>query len=113
MKIALYGGIVLAIPFILYSSDSSFSGTEKHERVFFLRAFNDCGGALFAVSRSCYFFIPDITLPGMAQFNTWMHLETDIGEPRNISVFVIMFMLGMGVSFEIPVLLLTLVKKSV
>jgi len=39
-----------------------------------------------------------------------MHLETDIWRAEEYFSFVIMFMLGMGVSFEIPVLLLTLVK---
>src|SRR5205807_274228 len=79
MKIALYGGIVLAIPFILYFvGQFILPALKKHEKKYFLRAFTIGGGLFFAGVALCYFFILNITLTGMAQFNTWMHLETDI-----------------------------------
>jgi sec-independent protein translocase protein TatC len=114
VDIALYGGIALAVPFILYFvGQFILPALKRHEKKYFLRAFIVGGGLFFAGAGLCYFVILDITLNGIAQFNEWMNLPSDLWRAEEYFSFVIMFMLGMGVSFEIPVVLLTLVKVGI
>jgi len=66
--------------------------------------------ALFRWCRALLFFHPEYYAHRNGSVQYLDALETDIWRAEEYFSFVIMFMLGMGVSFEIPVLLLTLVK---
>ena len=54
-----------------------------------------------------------IALYGMIQYNQWLGLTSNFWRAEEYFQFVTMFMLGMGVSFEFPVVILTLVKLGV
>ncbi len=114
MKIAMYGGITLALPFILYFvGDFVMPALKKHERKYFTRAFTIGGFLFLAGMLLCYFVMLQISLRGLDAFNAWLGLASDIWRAEDYFSFVIMFMVGMGLSFEIPVLLLTLVRVGV
>jgi sec-independent protein translocase protein TatC len=49
----------------------------------------------------------------MAQYNAWLGIPSQVWRVEEYFRFVITFMMGMGLSFEVPVLLLTLVKLEV
>ena len=111
MKIALYGGITLALPFILYFiGQFVLPALKKHEKKYFLGAF--CvGTGLFLVGVFlCYFLVLNLALKGMGQYNVWLGLPSDIWRAEDYFSFVLVLMMGMGLSFEIPVVILTLVR---
>ena len=69
---------------------------------------------MFAAGLSlCYFVILEISLKGLAQYNRWLGLDSNLWRAEEYFHFVIMFMLGMGVSFELPVVILTLVRVGI
>ncbi|HEV8540882.1 MAG TPA: twin-arginine translocase subunit TatC [Verrucomicrobiae bacterium] len=114
MKVALYGGITLALPFLLYFiGDFVLPALKKHEKKYFMRAFI-IGGVLFILGMClCYFLILQITLQGLTAFNEWLGVPSEIWKADDYFSFVLLFMVGMGLSFEIPVVFLTLVRLGV
>ena len=111
MKIALYGGITLALPLILYFIGAFIMpALKRNEKTFFLRAFIIGAGLFLLGAMVCYFWILGITLKATLQFSQWMGLTTDYWRAEEYFQFVIMFMLGMGLSFELPIVVLALVK---
>jgi sec-independent protein translocase protein TatC len=114
MKVALYGGITLALPFVLYFiGEFVLPALKKHEKKYFMRAFI-IGGFLFIGGMLlCYFVILQITLKGLTGFNEWLGLPSDMWRSEEYFEFVILFMVGMGLSFEIPVVFLTLVRMGI
>ena len=61
----------------------------------------------------CYFVILEISLRGLVTFNRWLNLDATMWNSAEYFHFVIMFMVGMGLSFEVPVLILSLVRLGV
>jgi sec-independent protein translocase protein TatC len=114
MKVAFWGGITLSLPFILFFvGQFVMPALKKTEKPYFRKAFI-IGGGLFMVGvLLCYGFVIPIALKGMNEFNIWLDLPTDIWRAEEYIQFVVMFMVGMGLSFEIPVLILTLVKMGI
>lgn len=114
MKIALYGGLTVALPFILYFiGDFVLPALKKHEKKYFLGAFYVGSGLFFSGILLCYFVLLPIALKGTSQFNQWLGVTTTLWRAEDYFSFVTMFMIGMGLSFEVPVVLLTLVKLEV
>jgi sec-independent protein translocase protein TatC len=54
-----------------------------------------------------------ISLKGLHTFTLWLELGGNVWRAEEYFHFVIMFMLGMGISFEVPVVILTLVRLGV
>lgn len=114
MKIALYGGFSIALPFVLFFiGQFVIPALKKHEKKYFLRAFIIGAGLFFLGVLICYFFLLPISLRGLVAFNNWIKMPTDVWRAEDYFQFLILFMVGMGVSFEIPVLLLSLVKMGI
>lgn len=111
MKIALYGGITLSLPFILYViGDFVMPALKRNEKKFFLRAFIVGGGLFMTGLMICYFWVLEISLRGMAAYNQWLKLPADVWRAEEYFQFVTVFMLGMGLCFELPIVVLGLVK---
>jgi sec-independent protein translocase protein TatC len=114
MKLAFWGGIVLSLPFILYFVASYIMpALKRNEKTFFLRAFIIGGGLFLAGVMMCYFLILQITLKSTVQFNEWLKIPTEFWRAEEYFQFVTMFMLGMGLSFEMPIVVLALVKLGI
>ncbi|MEW6159382.1 MAG: twin-arginine translocase subunit TatC [Verrucomicrobiota bacterium] len=114
MKIALYGGLVFGLPFILYFiAEFVMPALKAHEKKYFSLAFTVGGGLFLLGAMMCYFWVLPIALKGTVAFNQWLGVPTLVWRGESYFQFVIMFMVGMGLSFEIPVVLLTLVKVGV
>lgn len=111
MKVATFGGVGLALPFVgFFIGSFIFPALKPTERKYFLWALGIGGGLFVAGVALCYFFILNICLQGIAQMNKWLGFSTDIWMAEQYFSFVLLFMLGMGLSFEIPVIILTLVR---
>jgi sec-independent protein translocase protein TatC len=61
----------------------------------------------------CYFLMLPISLRGLAAYAEWMNLKGDFWRAEEYFSFVLLFMVGMGLAFEIPVIILTLVRVGV
>jgi sec-independent protein translocase protein TatC len=114
MKIALYGGFTIALPFILYFvADFVLPALKKNEKKYFKRAFFIGTGLFISGMALCYFVILTISLRGLVAMNKWLGLGATVWRAEEYFSFVLMFMVGMGLSFELPVVLLTLVRMGV
>jgi sec-independent protein translocase protein TatC len=111
IKIAVYGGLGLSSPFLLlFIGQFVVPALKRKEKKYLYRALAIgsvlfCAGVLF-----CYFFMLQIALNAAVQFSKWMGFGADIWRAEDYIGFVVKFLVGMGLSFELPVVLLTLVK---
>jgi sec-independent protein translocase protein TatC len=111
MKLALYGGIVIALPFVLYFvADYVLPALKKNEKLFFLRAFIVGAGLFLLGVMACYFFALPMTLRAMVQYSEWMGFSIELWRAEEYFSFVTLLMVCMGASFEIPIIILSLVK---
>lgn len=113
-QVALYGGMVLASPFILYFIASFvFPALKYHERKHVYRAlFFGLGLFLLGIS-FCYFILMPLALAAAQMYANWMGFSSFQWRAEDYISFVCKFMLGMGLGFELPVVILTLVKIGV
>ena len=113
MKMAFWGGVALAIPFILFFiGQFVMPALKKNEKPYFRKAFIIGGGLFFVGILVCYGWVLPIGISGVIQIADWLGPRISQWRADEYFQFVIMFMLGMGLSFEIPVILLTLVKMG-
>lgn len=114
MQLAFYGGMVLAMPFILFFVASFvFPALKMNERKHIYRALF-VGGGLFLVGVSfCYFVLMPVALSASQMYSNWLGLGATQWRAEDYIGFVCKFMLGMGLGFELPVVILTLVKIGV
>jgi len=113
-QIAMYGGLLLASPFIIYFIASFvFPALKMHERKYIYRAlFIGVGLFLFGVA-FCYFVLLPVALAASQMYSQWLGFGALQWRAGDYISFVCKFMLGMGLGFELPVVILTLVKIGV
>lgn len=113
-QVAIYGGAVLAAPFIFYFIASFiFPALKIRERKPIIRALVIGSGLFFAGVSFCYFFLMPLALAAARMYSNWLGLGAFQWRAEEYISFVCKFMLGMGLGFELPVVLLTLVKLDV
>ncbi|HTL73434.1 MAG TPA: twin-arginine translocase subunit TatC [bacterium] len=114
VQVAFYGGMVLAAPFMLYFIASFvFPALKWKERKYIFRAVF-IGGGLFMVGVSfCYFMLMPLALAASQMYSQWLGLGAFQWRAEEYISFVCRFMLGMGIGFELPVVILTLVKIGI
>lgn len=113
-QVAFYGGVVLASPFILYFIAAFvFPALKMHERKYIYRGlFVGIGLFLFGVA-FCYFILMPVALAASQMYSQWLGFGAWQWRAVDYISFVCKFMLGMGLGFELPVVILTLVKIGV
>ncbi len=111
MKLALYGGLVLAAPFLfLFIGQFVLPALKFHEKKLLYNAVG-VGTILFFLGVAfCYFIVSAVALGATVQFSQWLGFGADEWRADAYISFMCKFMLGMGASFELPVVILTLVK---
>jgi sec-independent protein translocase protein TatC len=114
IQLAFYGGLVLAAPFLFYFIISFvFPALKMHEQKYVFRALF-IGGGLFLVGVSfCYFVLMPVALAASQKYSNWLGLGASQWRAEEYISFVCRFLLGMGLGFELPVVILTLVKIGV
>lgn len=113
-QVALYGGAVLAAPFILYFFASFiFPALRFHERKHVYRALFFGIGLFLAGVSFCYFILMPLALAASQMYSNWLGFGAFQWRAEDYISFVCKFMLGMGIGFELPVVILTLVKMGV
>lgn len=114
IKLALYGGLVISLPFILYFTGQFVLPALKiKERRFVMRSLG-FGAVLFVLGMAfCYFIMMQVALAATVEFSNWLGFGADEWRAEDYISFVCISMLVMGVSFELPIVLLALVKIGV
>jgi len=113
-QVALYGGLVLASPLVFYFIMSFvFPALRMSEQKYVYRGLF-VGVLLFLTGAAfCYFTLLPLTLAASQMYSNWLGLGAMQWRAEDYISFVCKFILGMGLGFELPVVLLTLVKLGV
>jgi sec-independent protein translocase protein TatC len=113
-KVAFFGGLIVASPFIFYFvAQFVFPALKMREKKYVYRGLA-VGFGLFMIGVCfCYFVLMPVALAASAQYSEWLGFSVDQWRAGDYIGFVCKFMLGMGLGFELPVVVLTLVKLGV
>jgi sec-independent protein translocase protein TatC len=110
-KLAFYGGLVIASPFIFYFvGNFIFPALKIHEKRYIYRGLIFGFGLFVTGVCFCYFVMMPVALAVSAKYAEWFGFKANQWRAEEYIGFVCKFMLGMGIGFEMPVVILTLVK---
>jgi sec-independent protein translocase protein TatC len=110
-QVAIYAGIALASPFVLFfAGQFVLPALRIKERKYLYRGLAFAvplflGGVCF-----CYFILLPAALAASQMYSDWFGWPSNIWDAGDYIGFVCKFMLGMGLGFELPVVVLVLVK---
>jgi len=111
VQLAIFGGLTLSAPFVLYFlGQFILPALHVHEKKFLFRIAGASSFLFFAGIAFCYFVLLPITLGTTAAFSNWLGFSADEWRADEYISFCCWFLLGMGLSFQLPMVLLTLVK---
>jgi sec-independent protein translocase protein TatC len=114
MLLAFYGGILLASPIIFFFvAQFILPALKIREKKYVLRAAFIGVGLFLAGVAFCYFFVLARALKFAVWWAVWMGVKVPEWRAETYFSFVTKFLLGMGLGFELPVVLLALVKIGV
>lgn len=110
-QVAFYAGLVLASPFILYFVGQFVLPALKiNEKKYLFRGLG-IGSVLFFLGVAfCYFILMPMALAASFKYSQWLGFSALQWRAEEYIGFVCKFMLGMGLGFEMPVVILMLVK---
>ena len=111
VQLAIFGGLTLSAPFVLFFlGQFILPALHMHEKRFLYRIAGASSVLFFAGIAFCYFVLLPITLGTTAAFSNWLGFSADEWRADEYISFCCWFLLGMGLSFQLPMVLLTLVK---
>ena len=114
LKVAFFGGLIISAPFLFYFiAEFVMPALKPKEKKYLGVAFLIGSGLFLAGVSFCYFLVLEISLKALAGYSQWLGFEGEIWLADEYMGFVLKFMFGMGISFEMPVVILTLVKLEV
>lgn len=114
LSLAFYGGILLGAPFIFYFlAQFILPALRVKEKKYVLRACLVGVGLFVSGVAFCYFFVLARALKYAELWANWMGVKVPEWRAETYFSFVTKFMLGMGLGFELPVVLLALVKIGI
>jgi len=113
-QLAVYGGVVLASPFIIYYvGQFILPALKRKEKKYLFRGMLIGTGLFFSGVTFCYFVLMPLALNASRAYSNWLGIEADQWTAEAFISFECKFMLGMGLGFEMPVVLLILVKLGI
>ena len=113
-KVAFYAGLVIAAPFIFYFvAQFVFPALRMREKKYVYRGLAFGAGLFLTGGCFCYFVLLPVALAASVQYAEWLGFAAYQWRAEDYIGFVCKFMLGMGIGFELPVVVLTLVKIGV
>lgn len=111
MQIAIFGGLTVSAPFVLFFiGQFVLPAMHMHEKRFLYRVSGFATALFFMGIAFCYFVMLPITFSTTTLFSNWLGFASDEWKADDFLSFTMWFLLGMGVSFQLPMVLLTLVK---
>jgi sec-independent protein translocase protein TatC len=114
LKLALFGGLILASPFVVYFIAQFVLPAMKVTEKRILFGAVAYGAGLFLVGVIfCYLVVMVFAIGATVEFSNWLGFGSDEWRAAEYISFVVKFMLGMGLAFELPVVILVLVKIGI
>ena len=114
VQVAAYAAAIIASPFILYFVASFvFPALKMREKKYVYQGLLYGLGLFFAGVAFCYFLLMPVALSASVKYTEWLGFGVPQWRAEDYIGFVSKFMLGMGLGFELPVILLVLVKIGV
>ena len=114
IQVAFYGGLVLASPFIFYFViNFVFPALKMREKKYVRRGLLFGIGLFLTGVCFCYFAMMPVALAASQRYSQLLGFSAYQWKADEYISFVCKFMLGMGLGFEMPVIILTLVKIGV
>lgn len=111
LKIALYGGLILAAPFVFYFiGQFVLPALHVHEKKILYQAVGFGVGLFIIGVLFAYFVVTGVALLASVDIANFLGFNADEWRAEEYISFVTIFLLGMGLCFEIPVIILVLVK---
>jgi sec-independent protein translocase protein TatC len=105
LKVALYGGIFVAVPWVLYQLWQFIApGLYRREKRMVVPFLLSGTGLFYAGAVFCYFVIFPAAFPAMAAFATDPSLSPVLTMSEQLSL-VLGMLLGFGIVFEVPVVI--------
>ena len=113
-QVAIYAGVVISAPFLLYFIAAFvFPALKLNEKKYIYRGlFFSLGLFMLGVS-FCYFILMPVALTASVQYTEWLGFSAPLWRAEDYIGFVSKFMLGMGLGFQLPVIILVLVRIGV
>jgi sec-independent protein translocase protein TatC len=114
LHLAFFGGLLIASPLVFFFVGQFLVPAMKvKEKRYFFRALG-VGAVLFLTGVCfCYFGIMPLALRAAEGYSNWMGVAMPEWRAEAYFSFVTKFMFGMGLGFELPVILLALVKIGI
>jgi sec-independent protein translocase protein TatC len=111
VEMAIYAAIALGSPFLLYFiGQFVFPALKMNEKKYTYIGLG-FGTFLFLTGVAfCYFVLMPVALKASVQYSEWMGFSVYDWRAEDYIRFVSKFLLGMGLGFELPVVILVLVK---
>jgi len=111
LKIALYGGIAISFPFVLFFIGQFILPALKVNEKKWIYRVAGFGSVLFFIGAAfCYLLILWVTLWISVGFSHMLGFGADEWRAEEYISFVAKFIIGMGLAFQMPMVILTLVK---
>ncbi|MCX7886456.1 MAG: twin-arginine translocase subunit TatC [Verrucomicrobiae bacterium] len=113
MKLSFYGGLVLAAPFVFYFfAQFVWPALKRKEKEIVVPVFF-YGAALFiAGAATTYYCLLVPALKAFVHYNKWLGIQTNWRVESYVQ-FVTQFMLAMGITLEMPLVVLVLVRLGI
>ncbi len=114
LKLSIYGGLVLTAPLvILFIGQFVLPALKVNEKRVLYKAVGVGVGLFLLGVAFCYCLVSVFALGATVQFSKWLGFTADEWRADAYIGFMSKFMLGMGLAFELPVVLLTLVRIGI
>lgn len=114
IRVAVYGGCVLAAPFVLYFVGGFvFPALRRIEKYYAYRGLGFGIGLFLTGVAFTYFVLLPLVLSTSVAYSTWLGFSANQWRAEDYISSVCMLMLGMGIGFQLPVVILTLVRLGV
>jgi sec-independent protein translocase protein TatC len=114
LKLALFGGLTISFPFVMYFiGQFVLPALKVNEKRILFKAVGFSGGLFLLGVAFCYFIVVVFALGATVQFSQWLGFGADEWRADAYLSFVVKFMLGMGLAFQLPVVILLLVKIGI
>jgi len=114
LKLALYGGLVISSPFVFFFiGQFVLPALRVREKKILYTAVAYGSGLFFIGVAFCYLVVMVFAIGATVEFSKWLGFGADEWRADAYIGFVVKFMLGMGLAFELPVVILVLVKIGI
>src|SRR6185312_525982 len=106
-QVAFYAGLLLAaFPILYFIASFVFPALRFHERKYIYRGLFFGGGLFLCGVSFCYFILMPVALSASQMYSNWLGFGALQWRAEDYISFVCKFMLGMGLGFEMPVVIL-------